>query len=71
MFLRELGDRTVNQCLPERPGGLPVVGPDATVLEIAAAMAGTATPLAAVVNGRAGLIGAITLDALLDRMFAA
>ncbi|MBN1171831.1 MAG: CBS domain-containing protein [Micromonosporaceae bacterium] len=71
LFLRHLGDRTVVECLPERPKALPVVDPNATVLEIAAVMAATATPLVAVLDDRGGLIGAITLDALLDRMFAA
>lgn len=71
LFVRELGDRTVVECLPERQKQLPVVDPDATVLEIAATMAGCRTPLAAVVDRRQGLIGAITLDALLDRVLAA
>jgi CBS domain-containing protein len=46
---------------------LPVVGPDATVLEVAALMARARTPLVAVVAG-GEMLGAITLDALLDRM---
>lgn len=70
LFLRELGDRTVAQCLPERPRDLPVVAPDATVLEIAAVMAGSRSPVVAVVDPRNGLLGAVTLDTLLDRMLA-
>jgi CBS domain-containing protein len=70
VFLRELGDRTVAQCLPEERRELPVVEPDATVLEIAALMARARSPLVAVVDRDAGLLGAITLDALLDRLVA-
>lgn len=71
LFLRELGDRTVAQTLPEHGRDLAVVSPDATVLEIAALMASTRTPLVAVVDKSKTMLGAITLDALLDRMFAA
>jgi CBS domain-containing protein len=69
-FLQELADRTVAECLPERPRELPVVDPDATVLEIAALMARTRSPLVAVVGVDGSLSGAVTLDALLDRMLA-
>lgn len=71
LFLRELGDRTVAQTLPEHSRDLAVVAPDATVLEIAALMARTRTPLVAVVDKSRTMLGAITLDALLDRMLAA
>jgi CBS domain-containing protein len=70
LFLRELADRTVAECLPERARELPVVGPNATVLEIAALMARTRIPLVAVIDGTGVMTGAITLDALLDRMLA-
>jgi CBS domain-containing protein len=70
VFLQELGDRTVAEVLPEQPRELPVVDPDATVLEIAALMARTRTPLVAVVSGDGSLIGAVTLDVLLDRLVA-
>jgi FOG: CBS domain len=69
LFLRALGDKTVKELLPEQPRELPVVDPDATVLEIAAVMARMRSPLVAVVSeGR--MVGAITLDSLLDRMLA-
>jgi CBS domain-containing protein len=69
VFLRELGDRTVADTLPrEHRRELPVVNRSATVLEIAALMARTRTPLVAVVDDAGSLIGAITLDALLDRL---
>ncbi|GAA5033467.1 CBS domain-containing protein [Actinopolymorpha pittospori] len=70
VFLRELADRTVAECLPERPRELPVVDSDATVLEIAALMARTRSPLVAVVDQAGALSGVVTLDALLDRMLA-
>nr|WP_202897274.1 CBS domain-containing protein [Actinopolymorpha pittospori] len=70
VFLRELADRTVAECLPERPRELPVVDSDATVLEIAALMARTRSPLVAVVDVSGSLSGVVTLDALLDRMLA-
>lgn len=70
LFLRGLGERTVDDCLPERPHELPVVGLDATVLEIAALMARTRSPLVAVVDEHREMVGAITLDALLDRILA-
>ncbi|SNT65502.1 CBS domain-containing protein [Asanoa hainanensis] len=68
LFLRELGDRTVAAALPRRAPDLAVVAPDATALEIAALMARTRTPLVAVVDADRTMLGAITLDALLDRM---
>jgi CBS domain-containing protein len=70
VFLRELGDRTVEQSLPREHRELPVVDPDATVLEIAALMARARSPLVAVVDHEAGLLGAVTLDVLLDRLVA-
>ncbi|MBA3489365.1 MAG: CBS domain-containing protein [Longispora sp.] len=68
LFLRELGQRTVADCLPREQRELPVVGPRATVMEIAALMARTRSPVVAVVEKGAGLLGAITLDVLLDRL---
>ena len=70
VFLRSLGDRTVAEALPRQRRELPVVGPDATVLEMAALMARTRTPLVAVVSPQGELLGAVTLDALLDRVLA-
>jgi CBS domain-containing protein len=68
VFLRGVGDRTVAECLPREPRELPVVDPDATLLEVAAVMAQARSPLVAVAPAGKPLIGAITLDALLDRM---
>jgi CBS domain-containing protein len=67
LFLQALDAKTVRELLPEQPRELPVVDGDATVLEVAAVMARMRSPLVAVVaDGR--MIGAITLDNLLDRM---
>jgi len=70
VFLRGLGDRTVAQALPPERRELPVVDPDATVLEIAALMARLRSPLVAVADAEGTMLGAITLDALLDRLLA-
>lgn len=69
VFWRELSSRTVAECLPDQPKELPVVRPDATVLEMAALMARTRSPLVAVADS-AGMHGVVTLDTLLDRMLA-
>jgi CBS domain-containing protein len=66
-FLQELTDRTVEQCLPQQRREVAIVGGDATVLEIAALMARTRSPLAVVVDSDT-MLGAITLDALVERM---
>ena len=71
VFLRGVGDRTVAELLPREHRELPVVDPDATVLEIAALMARTRSPLVAVVEDERPMLGAITLDALLDRVLGA
>jgi CBS domain-containing protein len=68
VFLRALGDRTVAQCLPDEPHELPVVTPDATVMELAALMARSHTPLVVVVDPQLGMIGAVTLANLMDRL---
>ncbi|MEU8356627.1 CBS domain-containing protein [Nonomuraea sp. NPDC048882] len=65
-FLHRLGGKSVRECLPEQRRELPVADPDATVLELAALMARTHSPLVAVVEGDR-LIGAVTLQSLLDR----
>lgn len=70
VFLRGVGDRTVAELLPRERRELPVVDPDATVLEIAAVMARARSPLVAVAGRGQPMLGAITLDALLDRMLA-
>jgi CBS domain len=68
VFLRGIEGRTVAELLPRERREVPVVDPDATVLEIAAVMARMRSPLVAVAGKGQPLLGAITLDALLDRM---
>ena len=70
VFINELGDRTVSELLPERLRELPVLDGHVTALEIAAVMARSRSPLVAVIDKSGDLLGAITLDALLDRVLA-
>lgn len=71
LFVRELGDRTVAECLPTPLRELPVVGGEATLLEIAALMARSRSPLVVVATRDAPMLGVITLDTLLERALAA
>jgi len=68
VFIRGLDGRTVGDCLRAEARELPVVDPDATVLEIASLMARAGTPLVAVVDEHGRLVGVVTLDALMDRV---
>lgn len=70
VFAHQLGAATVAQALPQRLRELPVVEADATALEIAALMARSRSPLVAVVDDTGVLLGAITLDGLLERVLA-
>lgn len=70
VFIHQLGEATVAQALSERPRELPVVDDDATALEIAALMARARSPLVAVVDERGAMVGAVTLDGLLERVLA-
>jgi predicted transcriptional regulator len=69
-ILTEAENRTVRQCLPAQRAELPVVSADASVVEIATLMTDMRCPLAVVVEEPATLLGVVTLDALLKRMFA-
>ncbi|MBG0829174.1 CBS domain-containing protein [Planomonospora sp. ID67723] len=69
-FAGELGERSVRECLPEQPRELPITDTNATVLEMAALMARTRSPLIAVVDDRK-LVGAVTLQTLLGRALEA
>ncbi len=68
VILDGVGDRTVADLLPRNRPELPAVTGDATVLEVAAVMARSNVPVVAVVDADRVMTGAITLDALLDRM---
>lgn len=63
-----LHTKTVAEILPPERSRLPVVGPDESVLEVAALMAAERSPIVAVVEGpgtNGALIGAITLQSVL------
>jgi CBS domain-containing protein len=68
VFPQGLDGRTVRDALPVQHRELPVVHDDATVLEIAALMARTRSPLVAVTGQDGGFLGAVTLSVLMDRV---
>ena len=70
IFVEQLGDKSISQLLPDVLRELPVVDDDANPVEIAALMARARSPLVAVVNDDHVLIGAITLNGLLERVLA-
>jgi CBS domain-containing protein len=70
VFLRELGNRTIADCRIKADAELPIVKEDDTVLEVAALMARTRTPVIPVVDRTGAMLGAITLHRLLDRVLA-
>lgn len=65
----KLVSRQVREVLPKRKDvlDLPVVGADATAVEVAALMAGMHSPIVAVVDGST-VLGAITVSALLAHL---
>lgn len=69
-FLEPHADRPVRVALPRQPRELPVTDLDATLLELAALMARTKSPLVAVAGEDGVLVGAVTLQALMDRLVA-
>lgn len=69
-----LSGKTVAELLPRERTPLPVAAPDDTVVEIAAVMAGSHSPLVAVLEARsktAPLLGAISVADLLTRILPA
>jgi CBS domain-containing protein len=70
VFLRELGNRTIADCQLKKDTQLPVVHEDDTVLEVAALMARSRSPVIPVVDPAGRMIGAITLHSLLDRVLS-
>lgn len=69
-LMTKMSSRTVQDLLPQRQDRdeLPVVDPDATILEVAAVMARMHSPLVAVVDdGR--VLGAITVSRLFEILF--
>ncbi|MFF5107590.1 CBS domain-containing protein [Streptosporangium sp. NPDC000509] len=67
-FWQELGNRTVGDCLPRDAARPVTVSTTANLLEVAALMARTRSPIVAVVDRDASLIGAITLERLLTSL---
>lgn len=67
-FWRELGDRTVGECLRTQPARPVTVSAGATLLEVAALMAAVRSPLVAVVDDAGVLLGAVTLERLLTSL---
>ena len=66
-----LEGKTVAELLPKERKTLPVIGPDESLLEVAAVMAAERSPIVAVVEGpgaRGALIGAITLPVVLAEL---
>jgi CBS domain-containing protein len=66
-----LEGRTVAELLPKERSPLPVVGPDESVLEVAALMAAERSPIVAVVEGpgtKGALLGAITVPMVLAEL---
>ncbi|MFE0147866.1 CBS domain-containing protein [Nonomuraea sp. NPDC059007] len=68
-LLASMTGRTVREALPTRARELPVTDSQATALELAALMARTHSPLVAIVDGDR-LLGAVTLQALMDGLLA-
>ncbi|MFB4310573.1 CBS domain-containing protein [Actinomadura sp. GTD37] len=69
----KLGDRSVAELLADERRTLPVVGPDATAMEIASVMAGARSPVVAVSDDeehpeRGAVIGVVTAAHLLNRL---
>lgn len=71
VFAQGLDGRTVQDSLPYEHRELPVVQGDATLLEIAALMARTRSPLVAVTADDGQMVGAVTLSVLMDRVVPA
>lgn len=66
-----LEGKTVAELLPKDRKALPVIGPDESLLEVAAVMAAERSPIVAVVEGpgaKGALIGAITLPVVLAEL---
>lgn len=71
LFWEESGDRSVGDCLSRKTAKAVSVTPDATLLEVATAMARLRCPLAAMVDPTGTLIAGITLNRLLSTFTAA
>jgi len=63
-----LAGKRVRELLPRKGEDLPIVDPDATVMEIAAVMARMHSPVVAVAEKRGPLIGVVTVAELLQTL---
>ena len=70
VFWQEIGDLTIEECLPPSPRPGATVGTDATLLEVAAMMARLHSPLLAVVDGAGMVVGGVTLARVLSVLAA-
>jgi hypothetical protein len=71
VLVRGLDGLSVRDCLRDDHRELPVVDLDATALKTASSMASSRTPLAANVDKKQHVLGAVTLDGPPDRMVGA
>lgn len=69
-FWQELGDLTIEDCMPRQPDRPVTIAADATLLEVAALMARSQRPIIGVVDASRSLIGVITLERLLTHLVA-
>jgi CBS domain-containing protein len=67
LLWRRLEGRTTGELLPKRGAEVPQVDGDATLMEVAAVMAGAGAPMVAVRDG-GRLVGGITSSSLLTRL---
>ena len=63
-----LAGKRVRELLPRKGAELPVVDPDATVMEIAAVMARMHSPVVAVAEKKGRLLGVVTVSELLQTL---
>lgn len=68
VFAQQLGDATVARALLDNARRPTVAKEDATALEVASLMAQAGVPLVPVVDEHGVMVGAITLDTLLERV---
>jgi CBS domain-containing protein len=67
-FWHQEANRPVSECLPPKLAAPATVDADATLLEVARAMARAHSPLVAVLDADGTLMGAITLPRLLEHL---
>jgi CBS domain-containing protein len=68
LFWHGPGNLTVGDCMPNPVPKAATVAPDATLLEVATAMANKRSPLIAVIDDSGRLMGGVTLERLLTSL---